>query len=182
MVLRITCLSLETAPNGEIHVCSGVGAGNIVTSHPLDANMWMLEKHAEQVLHTVVANNEEQVLVKLHLIPIVADKAILVAPDLPAKTLVAAAHAPEYFPPQPFPITRDELCPDKDYLPPTHDQYLHHQHLLDHNIPQVDGHDDTAEQHQQEDEQEWIYPHPNTGLWVCMCCTYMHIVYQQKTT
>ena len=79
MVLRITCLSLETAPNGEIHVCSGVGAGNIVTSHPLDANMWMLEKHAEQVLHTVVANNEEQVLVKLHLIPIVADKAILVA-------------------------------------------------------------------------------------------------------
>ena len=170
------CLSLETAPNGEIRVCSRVVAGDAVTTHPLDARHVDAGKASRRGPSYRRRQQRRAASRKAASArKIAADKAIQVALDLPAAMpLVTAAHAPEHFPRQPCPFTTDELCPDKDYLRSTQSQHLHHQHHLDHAIPQVDGHDDAAEQHQQEDEQDWINPNPDTGLWVCRCCTYAH--------
>ena len=71
----------------------------------------------------------------------------------------------------------DVFCPDKDYqdhhattqaVPP-----LPHQELL----PQLDGHAEEAHEpdvYEQHGEDEWINPHPVTGLWICRCCYYAH--------
>ena len=49
------------------------------------------------------------------------------------------------------------------------------------NIRQLDGHghaDEAQEadvyEHQGDDDNEWINPHPITGVWICRCCCYAH--------
>ena len=49
----------------------------------------------------------------------------------------------------------------------------------DGNIPQLDGHAEEPQkaevyEHQGDDDDEWINPHPITGLWICRCCSYAH--------
>ena len=71
----------------------------------------------------------------------------------------------------------DVFCPDKDYqdhhattqaVPPPPLQEL---------LPQLDGHAEEAHEpdvYEQHGEDEWINPHPVTGLWICRCCYYAH--------
>lgn len=172
------CLSLKTAPYGAILVCSRLIAGDVVTSHPRDRDAHhedagkakkrrkgpsyyrRLQRRAAAQKAAAACN--------------VADKAIQVGPDVPALPPVEVQHSP----PQPIPIPRDELCPDQDYVLPSHDQHPRHQHHPVDTIPQVDGlaDGDGLEQHQDEenDLDNWINPNPATGLWVCRCCEYAH--------
>ena len=173
------CLSLETAPSGEIRVCSRVIAGDAASLQPRDvhhADAGKAQKRHRgpsyhRRLQRRAAARKAAAACKL------ADKAIQVVSDVSTLPLI------EHQPPQPltFPIPRDELCPDKDYVLPAHDQDVRHQHhLVDTDtIPQLDGHGEAEEQHRHEDHgtceaDEWINPNPVTGLWVCRCCEYAH--------
>ena len=72
----------------------------------------------------------------------------------------------------------DVFCPDGDY----HDQHVIAQAVppppRQEFLPQLDGH--TEQEHETEvceqhgDDDEWINPHPITGLWICRCCHYAH--------
>ena len=166
------CLSLETAPDGSIRVCSKVIAGSVATSHPHDAHHDHAEKAQKRKkgpsYHRRLRRREAARKAAAATDQKGAEKAVHVVLDEPAPSLVEAVHA--------FPTPRDELCPDKDYIP-ANDQHPQAQHHHDDHIPQLDGHDHTdaiEEQHQQEDQENWINPNPETGLWVCRCCQYAH--------
>ena len=160
------CLSLETAPNGEIRVCSTVTAGDVATPDPRDVHQDVAGKAQKRRGPSYHRRLQRRAAArKVAAARQVAEKANP-APDVPALPLV-----------EPVPIP-DELCPDADYALPIQDLQHHQldpQHHLDDNIPQLDGHgSDAVEQHQNEDLGDWINPDPDTGLWVCRCCTYAH--------
>ena len=164
------CLSLETAADGQIRVCSRVIAGDVATPPPRDAH-----HDAEQAqkrrrspsyqrrLQQRAAAQKAAAAAKL------ADKAVV-------QVVSAEVHARPPSP-QPFPIPEDELCPDKDYVLPTHDTQpcpSPQDHLAD-SIPQLDGgHGDAIDHVQHEDPEDWINPDPVTGMWMCRCCEYAH--------
>ena len=73
----------------------------------------------------------------------------------------------------------DIFCPDRDY----HEQHVTVQDVppppCQEFLPQLDGHAEEA--HETEvcelhggDDDEWINPHPITGMWICRCCYYAH--------
>ena len=163
-------LSLETAADGQIRVCSRVIAGDVATPPPRDAH-----HDAEQAQKRRRSPSYQRRLQQRA----AAQKAAAAA-KIAAKAVVQVVTAEVHArppSPQPFPIPEDELCPDKDYVPPTDDQDLHPQQLVD-TIPQLDGHGEARgeapEQLQHEDPDTWINPNPSTGLWMCRCCEYAH--------
>ena len=171
------CLSLETAPNGEIRVCSKVTAtaGYVAAPDPRDAQQGDAGKPRRQRGPSYHRRLQRRAAArKVAAAQQIADEAFQteVAPDVSALPVVEAAHADA----EPFPI-QDELCPDKDYAIQTQDQQqnLHTQHYTDDTIPQLDGHgSDVIENQNDEDLDSWINPNPDNGLWVCRCCEYAH--------
>ena len=133
------CLSLDTAPNGEISVCSKVTAGDVVPPDHREAHQ-RVAGQAQKQQRGPSYNRRLQRRAAARKVAAAlqtADKAVTVevAVDVPDMPLVEAAHA------EPSPI-QDELCPDKDYLLPTtqdQQQHLDPQHYLDVTIPLLDG-------------------------------------------
>ena len=162
-------LSLQTSPNGEILVCSRVIAEDVATFQPHDVNdaAKAVKRRRGPSYHRRL--QRRAAARKAAAACDVADKAtqVIVSSDVPTLPLIKDS------PPLPFPTLRDELCPDKDYVPPTDDQDLHPQQLVD-TIPQLDGHGEATEQLQHKDPDTWINPNPSTGLWMCRCCEYAH--------